>query len=183
MKFHHLRFLNIELQRPFGIDLPNDDELINFDYRFRIILRKHLVVFAGWSILNGVGGLIALFILNGSAYYFWMMSGIWGLINFTFAIGFFYHTLYRKTPKGNYYERLWVQYHVERMMFLNIGIDAAYIFVGFWLREHSFVCDVSYPDLWLGFGWAIVMQGLFLLVQDLIFLRLYRRNFLRHNPF
>jgi hypothetical protein len=168
---------------PIGLDLPYDDELLNFENRFRIILRKHLTVLAFWSILNSVGGLIALFIIKGSTHYFWMMSGIWGVINFTFAIGFFYHTLYRKLPKGSSYEHLKVQYHVERMMFLNSGIDVASIFVGFGLREHSFVCDVSYPDLWLGFGWAIVIQGLFLLVQDLIFLCLYRRNFRKAQPF
>jgi hypothetical protein len=177
-----VHFLFTELQRPIGFDLPKDDELSDFDNRFRIILRKHLTLFVWWSILNSVGGLIALFILKGSAYHFWMMTGIWGVINFAFAIAFFYHTLYRKFRKGSAYERLVIQSHVEQMMFLNSGIDVAYVFVGFCLREHSFICDISYPELWLGFGWAIVMQGLFLLVQDIIFLRLHRRNFRKAQP-
>lgn len=69
------------------------------------------------------------------------------------------------------------------MMFLNIGIDAAYIFVGFWLRKHSFICNISYSDMWLGFGWAIIVQGLFLLIQDITFFRLHRRNFRKAQPF
>lgn len=177
MKLYHVRFLSTELQRSTGFDLPHDDEFSDFDKRFRIILRKHFAVFVCWSILNWVIGLIAMFILRGSAYYFSMMSGSWGVINFAFAIAFFYHTLYRKPRKGSYHERLVVQRHVERMLFLNSGIDVVYVFIGYWLREHSFICDVSYPDLWLGFGWAIVMQGLFLLVQDIMFLCLYRCNF------
>jgi hypothetical protein len=183
MKLHHVHFLFTERQRLIGFDLLHDDELSDFDKRFRIILHKHLTIFASWSILNCVVGLIALFILKGSAYYFWMMSGIWGVINFAFAIAFFYHTLYRKLPKISFYERLVVQSHVEQMMFLNSRIDVAYVFVGFWLREHSFICDVSYPDLWLGFGWAIIMQGLYLLVQDMMFLRLHHRNFRKAHPF
>ncbi len=166
-----------------GFDLPDHDELSNFDNRFRIILRKHLRIFACWSILNCVGGLIALFILKESAYYFWMMSGIWGVINFVVALAFFYHTLYRKLPQGSSYERLWVQRHVKQMMFLNIGIDTAFVFIGFWLREHSSISDVSFPNMWLSFGWAIVMQGGFLLIQDVTFLYLYRSNFRKAQPF
>lgn len=183
MKLQDIRFLFTERQRPIGFYLPHDDGLSGFDNRFRLILRKHLTILGWWSILNGAGGLIALFILRGCAYYFWMMSGVWGVINFAVAIAFFYHTLYRKSRKDSAYKRLVVQNHVEKMLFLNIGIDAAYVFVGFWLRERSFICDVSYPDLWLGFGWAIVMQGLFLLVQDITFLYLYRRNFRKAQPF
>jgi hypothetical protein len=160
-----------------GFDLPHDAKLSDFDNHFRLLLRKHWAVFVFWSILNCVGGSIGVLILRGSTYYFWMMSGVWGIINFAFAIAFFYHTLYRKRRKESFHERLVVQNHVERMMFLNSVIDVVYVFVGFELREHSFISDVSYPDLWLGFGWAIALQGLFLLAQDMTFLYLYRHNF------
>jgi hypothetical protein len=183
MKLQDIRFLFTEHQRPIGFDLPHDDGLSGFDNRFRLILRKHLTILAWWSILNGAGGLIALFILRGCDYYFWMMNGVWGVINFAVAIVFFFHTLYRKSRKDSAYKRLAVHSHVEKMMFLNIGLNAAYVFVGFWLREHSFICPTSYPNLWLGFGWAIVMQGLFLLIQDITILCLHRRNFRNAQPF
>jgi hypothetical protein len=177
MTLHNMRSLFTERQSPIGFDVPPNDELSDFDNHFRLILRKYFTILTSWSILNGVGGLIGLFILRGGTYYFSMMNGVWGVINFAVAVAFFYHTLYRKLRKGSFYECLVVQNHVEKMLFLNIGIDAVYIFVGFWLREHSFICNLSYTDLWLGFGCAIVMQGLFLMVQDIIFLCLYRRNF------
>ena len=177
MKLYDVCFFFTEFQCPTGFDLLNTDKLNTFDNRFQLILRQHLTVFALWSILNCAGDLIGAFILKGNAYYFLMMSGIWGIVNFIVAIGFFYHTIYRKTPKNTIYERLVVQNHVEKMMFLNIGLDVAYVFIGFLLREHSFICNISYTNLWLGFGWAVVMQGLFLLIQDISFLYLYRRNF------
>jgi len=68
------------------------------------------------------------------------------------------------------------------MLFLNIGIDTAYIFTGCWVREHSFACDVAHPELWLGFGWAVIVQGIFLLGQDIVFFRLHRRNFRKARP-
>lgn len=160
-------------------DLPEKDELSNFDKRFRIILRKHLMVFASWSILNCVAGLIALLIIKGSVYYFWMMSSIWGIINFAVAIGFFNHTLYRKQRKVSFHERLVVQRHVEKMMWLNICLDVAFVFIGVFMSEYSFTCNVFYTNLWLGFGWAVTMQGIFLLVQDITFLSKYRLNFLK----
>ncbi len=183
MKLHHVRSLFTELQRPIGFDVPNDDELSDFDNHFRLILHKHLTILTLWSILNCLGGFIGLFILRGYAYYFWMMNGVWGVINLAVVIVFFYHTLYRKLRKKSACERLLVQSHVEQMMFLNIGLNTVYIFIGFWLREHSFIYDVSYPNLWLGFGCAIIMQGLFLLVQDMMILRLHRRNFCKAQPF
>lgn len=183
MKLHHVHFLFTERQHLIEFDLPTDDKLSDFDNQFRLILRKHLTILAGWSMLNCVGSLIALCILRGSAYYFCMMCGVWGVINFAIAIIFFYHTIYNKSRKKSTYERLVVQSHVEAMLFLNIGIDAAFVFVGFWLREHSFICNLFYPNLWLGFGWAIVIQGLFLMVQDITFFRLHLRNFHKAQPF
>ena len=68
-------------------------------------------------------------------------------------------------------------------MFLNIGIDSAYVFVGLFLREHSFACEVAHRDLWLGFGWSVIVQGVFLLVQDITVYRLHRKNFKKAQPF
>jgi hypothetical protein len=183
MKLHHIRFLFTELQRPLGFDAPHDDELADFDTRFRLILRKHLTVLAWWSILNMIISILAMFLLRGVVYYFCMMSGVWGIINFAITIAIFNHTFYKKFKKGSSYERFKAQNHIERIMFLNIGIDTAYIFVGLWLREHSFICTEKYPALWLGFGWAIVFQGIFLLCQDIAFFMLHRRNFQKASPF
>jgi hypothetical protein len=183
LKLHHARFLFTELQRPIGFDGAHDDELRDFDVRFRIILHKHITILGWWSILNIAGGLVALWLLEGTLYYFWMMSCIWGLINFAITIAVFNHTFYKKFHKESSYERFVAQNHIERVLFLNIGIDSAYVFVGFWLREHSFVHQVANPELWLGFGWAVVVQGVFLFFQDTIFFRLHRRNFRKAQPF
>lgn len=57
------------------------------------------------------------------------------------------------------------------------------IFVGCWLREHSFRCGMEYAELWAGFGWAIIVQGIFLMVQDSCFTRLHHRNFIKARPY
>ena len=181
LKWHHFRFLFTELQRPLDLDITHD-ELADFDHRFRLILRKHMVILGWWSLLNLAGGAIALFFLTGTAYYFWMMGMIWGLINFAIAVAILDHTFYRKFRLGAF-ERFDSQRHVEKLMFLNIGIDSAYVFVGLFLREHSFACKMTNADLWLGFGWSVIIQGAFLLVQDIMVYRLHRKNFKKAKHF
>ena len=187
MKLRHARFLFTELQRPIGFNAEEDDELKDFDNRFRIILRKHLTVLAWWSIFNTIGGLFALVVLRDVShkvsYNFWMMSCIWGIVNFAVTVALFNHTFYRKFRKGSSNRRFMIQNHVERIILLNIGIDVAYIFLGFWLREHSVNYLKSRPELWLGFGWSIVIQGHFLLILDITFYRLHRLNFRKAQDF
>lgn len=181
VKWRHFRFLFTELQRPLDLDITHD-ELADFDQRFRLILRKHLVILGWWSLLNIAGGMVALIFLTGTVYYFWMMGMIWGLINFIIVMVILDHTFYRKFRRGAF-ERFESQRHVEKLMFLNIGIDSAYVFVGLFLREHSFACGVTYADMWLGFGCSVIIQGLFLLIQDILVYRLHRKNFKKAQPF
>jgi hypothetical protein len=182
LKIHHLRYLFTELQKPLRLEEPHD-ELADFDLRFRLIIRKHIVVLAWWSMLNMIAGLIALCFLSGAIYYFLMMGFVWGCINLAVTIWVFDHVFYRKFRKGDAFERFENQRHVEKLMFLNIGIDTAYLFVGLLLREHGFVCQLERAELWIGFGWSVVLQGLFLLTQDVFVYRLHRRNFHKAQPY
>lgn len=183
IRWQHARLLFTELRRPLNLRIEHD-ELDDFDARFYLILRKHLAVLAWWSILNLLAGILALFFAQGVWYYFLMMGLIWGIINFVITVVIFEHTFYRKFSQGgDAYARIDAQRHVDRLMFLNIGIDSAYIFVGCWLREHSFVAEVAHPELWLGFGWSIIIQGLFLLIQDILVTRLHHINYERAEPY
>lgn len=179
----HLRHFWSEIWLPIGFDDPNDDELADFDRRFFRILHKHLALLGWWSIVCLLGSAGAFLFSSGLWYYFLMMSFVWGGINFAITLGIFYHAFFKKFRPDDPYERLEIQHHVQAVMFLNIGIDSAYIFVGCWLREHSFRCGMEYAELWAGFGWAIIVQGLFLMVQDSWFTVLHHRNFRKARPY
>ncbi len=158
------------------VGTPNNLQLSAFDNRFRLIQRRHLTLLLSWSLLNGCSGLVAMFTSRGSAYYFWMMNGTWGCINTVVAIVLSYHVSNSKTLTGNSFDCKEIQKHVERMLLINSGLDMCFILIGFWLLVYGCYMGTKYHDLWLGFGCAIVMQGLFLLVQDIIILQLHRRN-------
>lgn len=182
MKLAHTRYLISAFTTPLYLNEPFD-EISDFDNRFRGILRRHLAILAWWSILNILFGLFALFFLHDQLYYFAMMSMVWGVINLTIAMQIFYHAVFKHFQKGNAFERFEAQRHVEKVLLLNIGLDFAYCFIGLLLREHGFITRVAYPELWWGFGWAVVVQGVFLFSQDVWVYRLHGANFVKAAPF
>lgn len=182
MKLNHTRYLISAFTTPLRLNEPFD-EIVDFDYRFRGILRRHLAILAWWSILNILFGLTALLFLHGQLYYFAMMNMVWGLINLLIAMVIFYHAVFRRFQKGNAFERFEAQRHVEKILLLNIGLDFAYCFIGLLLREHGLIDGRSLPGLWCGFGWAVVVQGVFLFSQDAWVYRLHAANFEKAAPF
>ena len=154
----------------------------DFDQRFRNILRRHIGTLAWWSIFNLLVTIVALIWFDGVIYYFFMMNAVWAAINFSISAFAYDHVAFRKFKVGSAFERFEVQRHVEGLMLLNIGLDIAYVFCGLLVREHSLINGVQWPEMWLGFGWSVVIQGLFLLVQDLIVFRMHNRNLKLARP-
>jgi hypothetical protein len=182
MQLRHARYLITAFTTPLRLSEPFD-EIRDFDQRFRGIVRRHLAVLAWWSLLCIATGPLAILAFHGEAYYFFMMHMVWGFINLAFAILVFYHAIFRKFQKGDAFERFEAQRHVEKMLLLNIGLDFAYVFTGLLLHEHGLRESVALPELWQGFGWAIVVQGVFLFAQDTWVYRLHAANFVKAAPF
>lgn len=176
IQWNHARYLITALKPRLQLDAA-PPTLEAFDDRFRRILRRHLATLAWWSLLNIAAGLLGLICLQGFWYYFVMMGLVWGIINFAVTMWIFDHTVYKKFRKGLAFERLEAQRHVEKMILLNIGLDFSYFFIGLLLREHAFVSGVPYPELWMGFGWSIVLQGLYLILHDNYFYRMHSQNY------
>jgi type IV secretory pathway VirB6-like protein len=81
---------------------------------------------------------------------FWFMNGIWGLIDG--IIG--WANLLTRTVDPDF---------LRQVLSINSGLDVGYIVAGIVLATSS-------QPLLKGFGWAVVVQGLFLLIFDLTFL-------------
>jgi len=86
---------------------------------------------------------------------FWFMNAIWGLID-----GLIGWANLLTGPVEIDFRR--------RVLTINSGLDLAYITTGIILATRQ-------KPLLKGFGWAILLQGLFLLVFDLVFLALAYR--------
>lgn len=159
------------------------DEVRDFDERFGIILRKHLALLGWWCFINLAVGLPGMFLFKGWLWYFMLMNMAWGIINFAIVLWIFDHIFLKRFVEGNVFQRFEVQRHVEKMLLFNIGLDTAYIFAGLWLKALAAIPGMSYPELWLGFGWSVILQGAFLFIHDNIFHYLHRANFRKCKPF
>ena len=172
--------------RPILADIPFEeevDELKDFDERFRIILRRHLSLLAWWSLLTALVGLPSIFLGKGIWPYFWMMTVSWAAINFGIVLGLLGHTAFQQFARGNTFDRFRVQRHIEKMLLFNIGLDTAYVFAGLWLHTLGRLPDIAHPELWTGFGWAVLVQGVFLFCHDNIFHWVHRKNFRLARPY
>lgn len=175
LKTTHLR----QFLRPFHLHLDLSRparSLDDFDARMRLIMRRHLSTLAWWSVLNIAAGVLGLFLLDGFWYYFAMMGLSWGVINLALVLFLFKLHFLNKFREGDALERIEAQFHVEKILVLNLGLDLGYALIGAWVREHG-LHIVENQALWLGFGWSVIVQGLYLFVHDLAFYRLHRRNY------
>ncbi len=169
-----------------AMDLPLEeivDEVRDFDERFGIILRKHVAVLGWWCILNFAVGIPALFLAPGWFWYFMLMNISWAAINFAIALKLYDHVFYKRFIHGNVFKRFETQRHVEKMLLLNVGLDASYFFIGLYFKTLSFLPDTTYPELWYGFGWSIMLQGAYMFIHDLSFYLLHTINFRKCKGF
>ncbi len=179
MKIVPLRFFWVQLLK----DLPIEemvDEVRDFDARFVLILNKHLAVLAWWCFLHLLIGLPMLFLSSELWQYFALMNISWAMINLWIVFTLYNHIYHRRFRMGNVYRRFQIQQHVEKMLALNIGLDITYCIIGLYLTTWT---GSGPKGLWLGFGYAVLLQGAYLLIHDISFLILHHLNFRKCRPF
>lgn len=176
------RFFFFTLSRDLSLE-EKIDELKDYDQRFHLILEKHLALLGWWCFINLGIGLLGVYLWNHFWDYFFLMNISWAVINFSIVYWIFHHIILRKQTKLTVYQRFENQRHVDRMLLLNIGLDISYVFAGLYLQTLGRLPEVSHPELWSGFGWSILIQGVFLCIHDNVFYQLHRKNFKKAKVF
>ena len=72
---------------------------------------------------------------------------------------------------------------MEKVLLFNVGLDDMYIFAGLYLITLARVPGMNYPELWAGFGWSVLVQGVYLLVNDNVFHWMHLVNFRKCRPY
>lgn len=176
MHFHEAIWRTIPLNE-------NVDELGDYDMRMRRILLHHTAILGWWSSLNVVGGLLGFFWYNSFWYFFLIMGLVWGLINFLITVMVIRHGVIRRFKTGTIIQRIEAQWHLEKIMLFNIGLDLSYIFFGLFLYEGGCNDSPLKTELYSGFGMNLVMQGLFLFCMDNYIHLLHIRNYKKARTF
>lgn len=143
---------------------------------------KGLTILGTWAAGNLAVGSIMMTQTEGEAKYFHQMNAAWGGINLAIA-GFGYYSAMSADPAGfSLLETINEQHSIQKILMLNIGLDAAYMIGGAYMMERS-KTNTENPLRLSGFGKSIVMQGAFLFVFDIGFYIAHSMNNPKLEPF
>ncbi|MEM8965126.1 MAG: hypothetical protein AAGE93_01830 [Bacteroidota bacterium] len=155
---------------------------LTFDQRLKQLKTAQGKILALWAGINLMTGGILSFTAEHWFFYFHAMNASWGLVNLGVAAFIYFHHNDIFNQPQTMLEQLSRQRHAENMLFLNIGLDVAFVVSGIALYQRGLATGIAYPELWKGFGISVAMQGIYLLIQDLIFRFLHAKNRQRMYP-
>ena len=125
-----------------------------------------MLVLGIWAILNIVVGSFKLTKTSRSRRFFHQMNIYWNIINLCLAGVALYFLMAEDVAGRVLAESVRMHAWYKKILYLNIGLDVAYILLGAYLKESS--RNSPKIEQRLGWGNSIVMQGVFLLLLDLV---------------
>lgn len=126
------------------------------------ITRKGMWVLGGWAVANMAYGGYKTTRTTGQEKYFHQMNMLWNTVNLGLAASSLLTTDFETL---NLQKTIAQQHKMEKILLLNIGLDAAYIATGFFLKEKGKTAAKT-PERWAGYGNSLLLQGGFLLAFD-----------------
>lgn len=142
----------------------------SFEARERINQRGMLLL-GGWSTAHLLWSSAAL-LADAEAQGFHQMNLAWSGVNLAIAGGAILSSRNASQPRTLASE-ITAQHRIEKILLTNAGLDAGYVGVGALLFALGSERDDSRLE---GFGTAVMLQGGFLLIFDLILAHLQSRN-------
>ncbi len=152
----------------------NPESLIEFERHRQSVNQTGMMVLGGWALGNIMTGSYGHFNTTGQTRYFHQMNAMWNVVNLGIAT-FGYLGASGADPMGMGISEIVREYtSFQNILLLNAGLDVAYMTAGFYLRERS--KTASRPDMLMGFGNSIILQGAFLFVFDVVLFFIHRSN-------
>jgi hypothetical protein len=136
------------------------------------IEKRSMTALTAWAGLNIISGSIGWATTEDESKYFNQMNVAWNIVNLGIALP----SLLRKHPTDLSSEEILREQHtMEKILLLNIGLDAAYVTSGFLLKEMSKNNPKNYHRF-RGFGNSLLIQGGFLFAFDIIQLVIHQQH-------
>jgi len=142
------------------------DTIAAYNYRKATINRTGMKVLTGWGAACFAGGLAGTFTAtNPETKYFCEMTAAWGAINTGIGLITLANVRKELAAKLNAEQSYRSYKDNTRLYLINAGLDVVYIGAGIGLNAYGQSTKNNAP-LYQGFGKAVVMQGVFLLLFD-----------------
>lgn len=142
------------------------EALAQFNWQQAQTLETGMLVLGGWAIVNILFSSYKLTKATRNAKYFYQMNLYWNIVNIVIAVLALYGILSGGAATMGLPESLQQHSFYKKVLYLNVGLDVGYMLLGAYLKERS---RNSYKtEKMLGWGQAIVLQGLFLFLLDVV---------------
>ncbi len=128
--------------------------------------RKAMLVLGSWAVGNIGLGLALRANSTGETRRFHEMNAIWNVVNLGIA-GFGYYTALREPATLGAFAALEKEQTFQKVLLFNAGLDVGYVLGGLYLLERGRRPEVDADQL-RGYGKAVLLQGGFLFVFDLV---------------
>ena len=117
-------------------------------------------------LLNIIIGSFRLMKATRNKRFFFQMNIYWNIVNILIASGALYFLLTGNAANYNLAQSIDLHDWYKKILYLNIGLDVAYILLGIWLQERARYSPRT--EQLQGWGQSVVLQGLFLLILDIV---------------
>jgi hypothetical protein len=145
-------------------ETPTEDFLAGYNAERIELNTWGMVVLLGWAVANLGVGTVGSLTTHGRTRYLHQGNAAWNVVNLAIA-GFALYGLRSEDPAAlNAAATLAKAHQLEWILWLNSGLDLAYLASGAWLWERGLRRD---SPRWVGYGQALILQGGFLLLFDL----------------
>lgn len=125
-----------------------------------------MLILGGWAVLNILLGSFKLTNTTRARRYFFQMNLYWNIVNLLVA-GAALHFIFSDDATTRVLaESVRLHSWYKKVLYLNVGLDLAYLILGVYLQERS-KTSVKSERLY-GWGQSVVFQGFFLLMLDLV---------------
>lgn len=126
-----------------------------------------MYVLGGWALANMAAGAYGWATFEGEKKYFSQMNLFWNVVNLSIAGIALYSNYNTDLLSAGADEILTKHLKTERLFLINSGLDVGYMGAGLLMRHLSSGSEKR-GDLLKGYGNAVIMQGGFLLVFDMV---------------
>lgn len=143
------------------------DELELFNSKRLQINRTGMITLGAWALGNFLAGGIGWSRNEGSKMYFHQGNVMWNTVNLALAGFGLYDAMTSDPASFSLFQTITDQYSMEKLLLFNAGLDIGYIATGFFLMERARHVS-KHSDRFRGYGQALVLQGGFLFVFDIL---------------
>ncbi len=141
-------------------------DLSSFNQNRNRLNQKGMMVLGSWALGNFIVGSIGWSRGSGSNMYFHQGNVLWNTVNMGLAGAGLYSSL-RFNSDLSLAQSIIEQSKLEKIFLFNAGLDVGYMAFGMYLKERS-KNAVNRADMFEGYGNALLLQGGFLFVFDLV---------------